>query len=611
MTKNQTLDSGTQEQLIKYAEDVARLYADLKKQRELFSKSQRKKVKGYIESVTKKQIFYIHLMVTIITSYLTIFGHAKENLIIWSQIFTVFYLASNLVIFYIPTRYFIERTIFYFLIFFHSVMICLGMYLSNSGTDFYLVYFLILGLSSMSISLKYLMLNSIIFVLVYGWILFQKGLFAGDMAIGYALRLPFIIIIALLFGYIVDILIKDKSRSLEASEEKYRSLVESTDDSIYMVDKDCRYLSANSKFLSAHGVTETQIVGTYFSNFHSIEETKEFTKNVDKVFKFHRAIQYEDHSEKLGQWLLRTLSPIREPDSTKIKAISVVTMDITSRVQTEKKLKNTYNKLKETQGQLIQNEKMAALGRLASGLAHQIRNPLEIIIMGVEYLGNTLPNKVSNSEIAIEKIKQAVKRTDQIITDFLNFSRKSELKFEPVKVCDLLDDTITLIEHRINVNKIKIERNYYQESMEVNADKNMLQQVFMNLLNNGIDAMSEKGEIRISVKPEKAMHMEDKIGYRENDYFKIGDEMIVIEVEDTGKGIPEDALPKVFEPFFTSKATGKGTGLGLSLAHLIMDRHQGTIKVQSEVNKGTKFTLNLQPASNQVGSLRSQLASGP
>ncbi len=598
MTEKQTLDPGTQKQLIKYAEDVARLYADLKKQRELFSKSKRKQVKGYIESVTKKQIFYIHLMVTIITSYLTIFGHVKDNLIIWSQIFTVFYLSSNLVIHYIPTRYFIERTIFYYLIFFHSVMICLGMYLSNSGTDFYLVYFLILGLSSMSISLKYLMLNSIVFVLVYGWILFQKGLFAGDMAVSYALRLPFIIIIALLFGYIVDILIKDKSRSLKASEEKYRSLVESTDDSIYMVDKDCRHLSANSKFLSEHGVTETQIVGTNFSNFHSIEETKEFTKNVDKVFKFHRATQYEAYNEKLGKWALRTLSPIHEPDSTKIKAVSVVSMDITTRVQTEKKLKNTYNKLKETQGQLIQNEKMAALGRLASGLAHQIRNPLEIIIMGVEFLGNTLPNKDLNSEKSIERIKAAVNRTNQIITDFLRFSRKSELKFESVNVCELLDETIKLVEHRINMKKIKIERNYSQESMEVKADRNLLQQVFMNLLNNGIDAMSKRGEIRIRVTPDKAMQIENKIGYREKDYFKIGDKMAVIEFEDTGKGIHEDVLSKVFEPFFTTKESGKGTGLGLSLVHLIMDRHRGTIKVQSKLNKGTKFTLKLQPAIN-------------
>ena len=596
MTAKQTVDPATQKQLIKYAEDVAKLYVDLKKERELFSKSKRKKNRGYVESITKKQIFYIHLMVTIITSYLIIFGPTKDNLLIWSHIFTAFYLSSNLFMLYIPNKYFLNRTIFYHLIFFHSVMICLGMYLSSAGTDFYLIYFLILGLSSMSISLKYLMLNSTVFVFVYGWILFQKGLFAGDMAISYALRLPFIIIIALLFGYIVDMLIKDKSRSLEASEEKYRSLVESTDDSIYMVDKDGRYLSANSKFLSEHGVTESQIVGTNFSNFHSIKQTKEFIKNVDKVFKFHRATQYEAYSKKLGKWVMRTLSPIQEPDSTKIKAISVVSMNITERVQAEKELKSTYNKLKETQGQLIQNEKMAALGRLASGLAHQIRNPLEIIIMGVEFLGNTLPNKDLNSEKSIERIKAAVNRTNQIITDFLRFSRKSELKFESVNVCELLDETIKLVEHRINMKKIKIERNYSQESMEVKADRNLLQQVFMNLLNNGIDAMSKRGEIRIRVNSEKVMHIEDKIGYRENDYFKIGDKMIVIELEDTGKGIPEDVLSKVFEPFFTTKESGKGTGLGLSLAHLIIDRHRGTIKVQSELNKGTIFTLKLQPA---------------
>jgi PAS domain S-box-containing protein len=548
--------------------------------------------------VLKKNIFTIHLMVTIITSYLTIFGHAKDNLIIWSQIFTVFYLSSNLVILYIPTRYFIERTIFYYLIFFHSVMICLGMYLSNSGTDFYLVYFLILGLSSMSISIKYLMLNSFIFVLVYGWILFKKGLFAGDMAISYALRLPFIIIIALLFGYIVDMLVKDKSRSLKASEEKYRSLVESTDNSVYMVDKDCKYLSANTTLLSEHGLTESQIIGKLFGNFHSIEETKEFIKKVDEVFKTRRATQYEAHSEKSGKWVMRTLSPIKEPDFAKIKAVSVLSTNITARVQTEKELKRTYNTLKKTQGQLIQNEKMAALGRLASGLAHQIRNPLEIILMGIDFLDNTLPNKDLNSEKAFEKIKNAVNRTNRIITDFLRFSRKAELKFESVNVCKLLDETINLIEYRINVNKIKIERNYSEESIQVNADKNLLQQVFMNLFNNGIDAMVKGGVTRIKVNTKKIIQIGEKTGYRESDYFKIGEKMIVIEIEDTGKGIPKNILSQVFEPFFTTKESEKGTGLGLSLAHLIIDRHKGNITVQSEVNKGTKFTLNLQPANN-------------
>jgi len=261
-------------------------------------------------------------------------------------------------------------------------------------------------------------------------------------------------------------------------------------------------------------------------------------------------------------------------------------------------LKLTYNKLKEAQDQLIQTEKMAALGRLASGLAHQIRNPLEIIIMGVEFLGNTLHNKDINHEKSIEKIKQAINRTNQIITDFLRFARKSELKFESVDVCQLLDETVRLIEHRINVRKVKIDRNYSEESIEVNADRNLLEQVFINLLSNGIEAMPKEGEIKIKVKTSKAMHVEDKIGGITKDYFKMGEKMVVVEIKDNGEGIPEDVLPIVFEPFFTTKESGKGTGLGLSLAHLIIDRHQGIINVQSEVNKGTKFTLKLHPANN-------------
>jgi len=177
MTEKQTADPATQQQPIKYPENTKMLYRKLQKERELFSKSKKKELELYVENITKKHIFYIHLMVTIITSYLTIFGPTKDNMVIWAYIFTAFYLSTNLFMLYIPSKYFLNRTIFYYLIFFHSFMICLGMFLSgNARTDFYLIYFLILGLSSMSISLKYLMLNTTIFVFIYGWILFQKGL---------------------------------------------------------------------------------------------------------------------------------------------------------------------------------------------------------------------------------------------------------------------------------------------------------------------------------------------------------------------------------------------------------------------------------------------------
>jgi PAS domain S-box-containing protein len=553
----------------------------------------------FFEGISKKEIFIIHLMVTIIISYMVIFGQTEDKLVIWSNIFTALYLSSNLFILNIPSRYFIEKTIFYYLIFFHSLMICLGMYLSgNASTDFYLIYFLIMGISCISINLKYLMVNTTIFVFIYGYILFQKGLLGGKMGVAYSLRLPFIIIIALFFGYIVDVLLKDKTRSMKISEEKYRSLVESINESAYMMDRDCQYLSANSNVLSEYGITEKQIVGKKFSDFHSPEEAREFADKAEKVYETGIAAQFEAYNEKNGKWFIRTLNPVKEPDTAQIKAISVISMDITERVETLKELMGTNRKLKETQDKLIQNEKMAAIGRLASGLAHQIRNPLEIIIMGVDFLGKTLHNKDLSPEKSLEKIKQAVNRTNQIITDFLNFAKKSELKFEPVAICQLLDETIRLIEHRINLKKIKIKRNYQEGSIEVKADRNMLQQVFVNLLNNGIDAMSDGGEIRIKVDTQKAMHIEDKVGYRTNDYFQIGEKMTVVEIEDTGKGIPADVLPKVFEPFFTTKESEKGTGLGLSLAHLIIDRHQGKIEVQSEVNKGTKFTLKLQPVAS-------------
>ena len=550
-----------------------------------------------IENLTKKQIIPVQLMVTIIISYLTIYGPAKDKWVTGSYIFIAIFFSTNLFLPYIPNRYYYDKKIFYSLFFFDSIMICLGIYLSgNASTDFYLIYFLIIGLASMSTSLKYLMINTTVFTLVYGWILFQQGHLTGDMGTSYALRLPFMIIIALLFGSIIDTLIKEKSRSLKASEEKYRSIVESTNDTVYMVDKNSRFLSANSKFLSEHSLTEEEIIGKNFFDFHSIEETKEFSNKVDKVFETSQATHYEAFDKNPGKWVMRTLSPIIEPDTGKVKAVSVISMNITERVKAEDELKKTLNKLKETQNQLIQNEKMAALGRLASGLAHQIRNPLEIIIMGVEFISNTLPNKDKNSEKAIEKIKQAADRTNNIITNFLRFSRKSELVFKPINVNMLIDETVKLLEHRINRNNIKIRRKYAEESIKVEADKGMLQQVFMNLLNNAIDAMPNGGEIGINVKNKKAMHIAERIGYRDSDYFKIGEIMTAIEIEDTGSGITDDELQKVFEPFFTTKDVDKGTGLGLSLAHLIIDRHRGTIGVESTVDKGTKFTIKLQRA---------------
>ena len=265
--------------------------------------------------------------------------------------------------------------------------------------------------------------------------------------------------------------------------------------------------------------------------------------------------------------------------------------------KSEERLKIAYHKLKETQNQLIQHEKMAAMGRLASGFAHEIRNPLAIILMGIESLSTTLPEKNEIVKKTIEKIKQAVNRANKIIIDTLQFSRMSEFKFESIDICKSLDETIDLIKHKAVLNNIKINRNYPQKHMKVKADKNMLQQVFLNLFMNAMDAMPKGGEIKVKVYDKIANQLGYKTGERESDYFKIGDKIIVVEIEDTGIGIPKNILSKIFDPFFTTKKVGEGTGLGLSVVHLIIDQHRGIIDVESEVNKGTKFIITL-PAKN-------------
>ncbi|MFH1436649.1 MAG: ATP-binding protein [Pseudomonadota bacterium] len=262
----------------------------------------------------------------------------------------------------------------------------------------------------------------------------------------------------------------------------------------------------------------------------------------------------------------------------------------------EERAKWAYEKLRETQGQLIQNEKMAALGRLASGFAHEIRNPLEIILMGVEFLDNRIADDDRMSKMSVDKIKKSVERAGRIITDMLQFSGTKKPEFASIDVCGLLDETRSLIEHRARANKVGVKVDCSGGGMAIEADSGLLQQVFLNLFINAIDAMPEGGNLIVRVYDKTADTVGYKIGYRVSDYFQIGGRMVVVEVEDTGTGIPEDQLTKVFDCFFTTKQSGKGTGLGLSLANLIVDWHKGTIEVKSEQGRGTKFTVNLQPA---------------
>jgi PAS domain S-box-containing protein len=419
----------------------------------------------------------------------------------------------------------------------------------------------------------------------------------GTLIVGTIERAGILVLLAYVIALISEGKVKEKMK-VRKSEEKYRSLVESTGNLIYIVDKKCKYLFVNNMFLSQYSLLKNQILGKTFGTFHTTEETKKFAKHVGSVFETGKTTDYEAYSKNSGRWVIKTLSPIKEPFTNNVIAVSAISKDITERKKAEEDLKRAYNELKKTQDQLIQNEKMAAIGRLTSGVAHQIRNPLGIILMGVEYLDSTLSEKNEQIAKSIKIIKQAVERASKIIFDILQFSRKTEITFKSVDVCELLDETIELVERGENLKNIKIIRNYPEDTVKCKGDRNLLQQVFINLMSNAVDVMQEGGKINVNVSYRFASRAGNKVGKRTGDHYNVGDRITVVEIEDTGKGIPEDLLPKIFEPFFSTKETGKGAGLGLSLAYLIIDRHQGSIDVESRINQGTKFTINLQQADN-------------
>jgi two-component system NtrC family sensor kinase len=249
--------------------------------------------------------------------------------------------------------------------------------------------------------------------------------------------------------------------------------------------------------------------------------------------------------------------------------------------QLEGKVEERTAELKKIQRDLLQSEKLAALGRFSLGITHEVKNPLGIVLGGMEFLEIKLSGADQEVKTAIEKIKEAVLRADTIIGNLLKFARPSELKTEKVKLEDLINATLSLFKYRTSSSNIEIITEFAGEDICSEVDKGQMQQVFFNILANAVDAMPNGGKITIKIHKITPLK------------FFVDNPRGVIEITDTGEGISKDDLPKIFEPFFTTKRDKKGTGLGLSMTNMIINNHKGNLTVESELGKGTTFKIFL------------------
>jgi len=233
--------------------------------------------------------------------------------------------------------------------------------------------------------------------------------------------------------------------------------------------------------------------------------------------------------------------------------------------------KKAEEELKQAQAQLIQSEKLAAAVQIASEAAHEVKNPLAVIKAGLYYLGRILPEN-KEAQKTISQMDKATQRAVAYIDDLLNFSRPPVLNLKPVDLHKVIEDSFNELPQEILAG-IEIEKNFAPAVPLLTADPDRLKQVFVNLIKNGAEAMGEVKSKKLKVESEK-----------EGEFVKI-------RISDTGKGMIEEDLKRIFDQFFTTK--GKGTGLGLAICHRIIEAHKGGIEVKSEVGKGTTFVIKL------------------
>ncbi len=383
-------------------------------------------------------------------------------------------------------------------------------------------------------------------------------------------------------------------KALEESEERFRGIVENANDIIFTItpEGEFSYISPNVKDIM--GFNAYQLMGRPFMEHIHPDDLEDCLTHFKKLKQTgeKQSIEYRvQHKDKSWRYHRSSVSPLKDNEG-KILSYVGIAHDFTEVKNVLTDLEKTNLHLKETQTQLVQSEKMASLGQLVAGIAHEINTPIGAINSMHDTLFRTLERmkKYIQQELPEDckqfpkldaafkliddsnsVIKSGAERVINIVTRLKSFARLDEAELKTVDIHEGIEDTLVLIHHELKHN-ITVVKNY-GDVPPISCFPSQLNQVFLNLLVNSKQAIQDKGTISITTSAKN-----DKV------YIKFSDD---------GIGIPKESLRRVFDPGFTTKGIGVGTGLGLSITYNIIQNHRGEIKVNSELGKGTEFQIVL------------------
>jgi len=382
-----------------------------------------------------------------------------------------------------------------------------------------------------------------------------------------------LVIISLMVGWSrsLELEVEKKTKEVKNSEQRYKSLVENAEDIVFTVDYGGNFLSVNGYGARCFGKSPEEIVGRSMSEVLAWSGAEALLMTVKEVFDTRKGKQIT-HMVRIGErehWFNTNLRRLFD-ESGNIYAVLGISRDITER----KKLEENF----------YRTEKLASMGTLAAGVAHEINNPLGIILGYADLLmERTAPG--SKEYDMLKKVEKHGLRAKAVVENLLSFARCSEHREEPVDVNECLRAVLAVAGNTFLTNKIQLKEDLREGLPTVKGYADELQQVFFNIINNAVAAMNGGGTLGVC---SRAVN-----GYME------------VEISDTGHGIRKEHRGRIFDPLFTTKNIGEGTGLGLSVSYGIISKHNGTIDFETTTAEesdrtGTSFTIRL-PAADRDG----------
>ena len=361
--------------------------------------------------------------------------------------------------------------------------------------------------------------------------------------------------------------IKLLEQELEKSEKKYYAIFDNIPNPVFVLDMDTlEILDCNTSVETVYGYKKDEIMARSFMKLFRPEEQDHY-RNLIKTTPVINQARHLDKSDRTLFVNIR-ISPHEYPGE---KVYLVTTSDITQRLETEQ--------------QLIQASKMATLGEMATGVAHELNQPLSVIKTASRFFMKKIrKNEKIKDDILLtmsEEIDTYVDRATKIINHMRQFGRKSDITLEKVQVNTILEKALEILGQQLKVRGIELARDLEPNLPLIMADPDRLEQVFINLLINARDAIDERWQSQPYPKDTKAIRLKTRSN----------DGVVTVEFHDTGTGIPESILERIFEPFFTTKKVGQGTGLGLSISYGIIQDCNGSIRAVSREGEGTGFII--------------------